>query len=1279
MKTKTKNIFKSALSLTLALIMVLGVAPISGFVPIVNAESTDTKSVDFDILSAQYISGYRSIPNATGSSANDIFEYYVADDVHSPSRDFLNACYENEALMTEIAMWDLYTSGASLSSAFGQVLDQDDYCELLLLQAIDMTLKEGNLQKILKNDALNDSKKIASALCKSCKVATVADLIESVDVKLDNVYATEKLTEVVSKYYGVGTTSKVCQGIGDIVDYSKDIVEAYEKIVMYNTMVNLDQYTKEWLLQMYNNCDGTKQIPMKTALKNLIAASDGTSGAILASVQNTTETLANWAISEAIDESVKVLASGNVIVAAIFAGLSAGKLVSNLLFATDDTFEQLYTMEQLVQLEELAKKCAKDAKQTFLSKQDKENALYFDRATELYFIIITDVDIDCMKKLVNTLWSGGFGSQAILKLLCGATSDDYNELIEIYDSLKETRKENYQYMKAYCNAGLKVEYPEVFDALFTGSDSNIDESIYNNYYFGKCGSNVSWRLDKSTGLLEVSGVGNMCDNTNWGGHKDLIKSVKIENGVTSIGKEAFKGCTNMVSVSIPDSVIKVGTMAFYNTGYYHNSSNWIESVLYIDNHLIEAKKSIVGEYIVRNGTICVADYAFNSCSEITYVIMPDGVKSVGECSFSNCQSLTKIILPDSVTHVGNKAFEGCPNVKEILTGNGVKLLDDFYIEEKKLSLRKLVIGDEVTTPIHFNMFEGFDSLTDVVIGDKVPYIEDWAFEGCKNLTNVEIGNGVSSIGDCAFMDCSKLVNFKIGNNLKLIGENAFAYCLRLDMMIPDSTTSIGKGAFIATGISNLTIGNNVIDIGSEAFYDCYQLVNVTISESVTNIGDYAFGNCIGLEKITVASNNKEYLSDDGVLFNKDKTMLIQYPNGNIRTNYSIPIGVTKISNGAFDNCLHLETITIPDGVTEIGDNAFRSCGIVDVAMPNSVTKIGSYAFAWCYNLENLKISDGAITIGDSAFYACDSLTDVEIPNSVSDIGREAFGNCDKLKTINIDSDNAVYSSVNGVLLNKEGTKLIQYPSGNLQSEYIVPYEVEIIEARSFYDCDGLTSIIISNNMTNIGSYAFYHCDSLTDVYYSGTAKEWEAITIASNNDPLLKATIHYDWIEPCVHTIKTVIVTPTCTEDGAEYQICEVCDEKIGESKVLPALGHDFGEWTVKTAATCKSEGEEIHTCMRDGCNYSETRKIEKLSTHELKTIRVEPTCTEDGEEYHLCELCEERIGETVVLPATGHSWSEWTVKIPATFEAEGTSERICSICQEKETEIIPKLEPIPV
>ncbi|AKB34206.1 Chitin binding protein [Methanosarcina siciliae HI350] len=257
-------------------------------------------------------------------------------------------------------------------------------------------------------------------------------------------------------------------------------------------------------------------------------------------------------------------------------------------------------------------------------------------------------------------------------------------------------------------------------------------------------------------------------------------------------------------------------------------------------------------------------------------------------------------------------------------------------------------------------------------------------------------------------------------------------------------TTIGAGAFAdCSGLTTLSIPNSVTTIGTRAFEDCSALTSLSIPDSVTTIGDNAFSDCSGL------------------------------------TTLSIPDSVTSIGNYMFQGCSGLTTLSIPDSVTSIGNYMFQGCsGLTTLSIPDNVTTIGTRAFEDCSGLTTLSIPNNVTTIGASAFEDCFGLTTLSIGSGVTYIGSSAFSGCSALTAINVDTDNSLYASVDGVLYDKDITTLIQCPSGKTGS-VTIPDSITSFGDRAFYGCTALTSVTIPDGVTSIGNYPFYGCSGLT--------------------------------------------------------------------------------------------------------------------------------------------------------------------------------------------------------
>lgn len=357
----------------------------------------------------------------------------------------------------------------------------------------------------------------------------------------------------------------------------------------------------------------------------------------------------------------------------------------------------------------------------------------------------------------------------------------------------------------------------------------------------------------------------------------------------------------------------------------------------------------------------LGNYAFES-SNITSIILPNGLTSIGEGTFWHCTRLASISIPNSVTSIGYCAFFENYKLISITIPNSVTSIDD----KAFLFSTNLTAIDVDKNNIKYSSIDGVlydkdistlikcpEGKASIIIPSRVTSIADKAFHLCPKLTSINVSKDntkYSSIDDVLYdKNTSTLIKCPEG---------------KTTITIPSNVTSIEDKAFVDSKISSIVIPNSVTNIGNEAFKNS-SLTSITIPNSVTNIGNRAF-----------ASTNF--------------------------TSVIIPNSVTSIKDGTFSNCGNLTSITIPNSVTSIGEEAFSTCRHLNsIIIPNSVTSIGSLAFEWCSSLKSIVISNSVQKIGEYAFWGCSSLTSVTIPNGVISIENGVFSSCANLSSITI--------------------------------------------------------------------------------------------------------------------------------------------------------------------------------------------------------------------------------------------------------------------------------------
>lgn len=393
------------------------------------------------------------------------------------------------------------------------------------------------------------------------------------------------------------------------------------------------------------------------------------------------------------------------------------------------------------------------------------------------------------------------------------------------------------------------------------------------------------------------------------------------------------------------------------------------------------------------------------------VKLPNSLTNIDMGAFYFCTALTSITIPPSVASIGYWAFTGCTSLKEFIVDNnnlnfssldGVLFNKDrtalvFFPNSKSTSYE---IPDSVTT-ISIYAFSDCYKLESVTIPNSVKSINDYAFRNCISLTSITLPNGVISIGSNAFQYCSGLTSITIPDGVTSIGQYSFADCKSLtSITLPNGITSIGNNTFEnCSGLKSITIPNSVTEIGYYAFQNCSGLTSFRFPDAVNNIKVSSFTGCTNLNEFIVGSNNSNYSTMDGVVFNNDKSKLLLFPNAKSGP-YTIPISVGEIGGSAFSNSIGLTSLTIPNSFTTIGAYAFHGfTGLTSVTLPNSVTRIESYSFVGCSGLTSIKIPSNVTKIDGGAFIGCSGLTSIVLPDSITVLDSETFLGCLGLKKI----------------------------------------------------------------------------------------------------------------------------------------------------------------------------------------------------------------------------------------------------------------------------------------
>ena len=587
-----------------------------------------------------------------------------------------------------------------------------------------------------------------------------------------------------------------------------------------------------------------------------------------------------------------------------------------------------------------------------------------------------------------------------------------------------------------------------------------------------------------------------------------IEEFSLPESVTSIGNYAFANCDNLTEVIIPERVNNIGEGAF-------SDCENVEKVVWSDK-LTEIPKN-----------------TFKNCVSLKDINFGN-VHSIGTSAFDTCTSLTSVNIPDSVTNIGDHAFSGCSSLVIDKLPTNVTVYDDGVFNEcKAFTLSEIPEGvtkiwsgafagcefpDSITLPVSIKVARGLNGCKKLILKEGVTKL-DSQIKYCSEVEEVILPETLTEIGNRVFEGCDSLKSITIPKSLELcpgalsVWGPAFEFSSIETVTFEEGTEKIHNALFANCGsLKTVNIPDTVKTIGQYAFIYCENLESVNIPEGVTTLETSCFAHCGNLKSITIPSTIDdvggaisgspfEYCGIETVEFTGNRTTIPQsifYESNNLK-HVIFPENLKEIGNTAFYSCDSLETVTFPEGLERIGDGAFAYCpNLTEVTIPNSVTYWGSESASGLGNafeysgLKTVHLNEGRAEIPSYAFIHCENLTDINIPSTVEKIGDYAFDYCNSLESIVLPE--GLTSLGMAAFANTGSLRSIVLPKSLTNYGWVVgggPFEYSGLSEVTLEDgttniaeglftfCKNLSTINIPSSVTTINNYAFYGCESLT--------------------------------------------------------------------------------------------------------------------------------------------------------------------------------------------------------
>ena len=1082
----------------------------------------------------------------------------------SYARNFYNALSGDGSFMATIQAWEAIhiATDPSYSLESGMITLRDFYRTVLFdLLCIQTSMDDvSEYADGLYNSVTNDYNK----LLVDCTSLVLAEhKLTAEDVKA--MQLTEDQAGTLMESSGLADAAEDADKLFMLLRGCKSIYDGIELTAKYCAIHKLNDGTREVLEYIGNDPDNEYELRM--AALDLVECFQGGYEQAVQALSNGTSLAVQGLAGTFVDKAWDTLVMKIPGAAQVFVAAKGVRCLVNLFGDADAKVKAFYQIKASVLCEDALRRAMDAGKDAFCVGMTGDNAMIYLRAVRMFESTVL-LGFDYSVEMLRTI-EGSF--QGIIL----GNSDDAAALIAQIKSLKTSRENIFIGFDDLLDKNYVLEHGTVYEDLLEAIQTDYPSEF--GYAFNEDGKTiVVCDYFGTDGDLRIPEIIDGYVVTRVYLQRDvdvsIVTSVRIPKTVKHLDSLAFYGFVNLTSVTLFDGT-DIGAVAFKNCKSLRTVSGWVGSVeaeafrgctnlqsitfagsaAFIDSAAFAGCDSLTA-VTIPGSVASIGEDAFSDCGSLTSLTIGDGVEEIGESAFWNCDALTSVTIPGSVQTIGYRAFEYCSSLTEITLPEGLTALG--YMAFRCTGLVSVTLPNSLSTLN--TAFKDNRNLQEIHISEGVTQISCYAFDGCDNLRAIWVDEENPVYADIDGLLCSK-----DKTELILAPEGIWGICF-----VPEGITVIDEYAFQrCESLKALVLPDSVTSIDTWAFGYCFALESVTFGQGLTEIGEYAFFSDPLTELVFPAALPGLEIGYEAFGYC-------------VMVSVELPEGTSEIGSGAFAYCSSLASVAIPESATYVAGDAFGGCGsLTDIYYMGSQEQWNaccqdSYGFLkgvtvhcnWVPTCDHAYVADviaptctedgytlrfcelcGTASVGDYTAALGHSYVGVVCERC----GVNASGSCGEDTTWILDSQGVVTVSGTGSIADYDVGEAPWFAYDVAITKVIFKEGVTYVGECAFYDCPMLTTVEVPVSVTTFAYDAFGNCPALAEVYYGGTQEQWQWIGFYYGNEVLLTAQVHYVQVKPTVQPLGAGLAFKDEIQYNAYFTVSNPSNVEITEMGLL--------------------------------------------------------------------------------------------------------------------------------